>query len=185
MLEFDISNFNPIQSNPIGRGTKLKAKIWSLVNSTAFRYSPFFARRFRVFLVNAFGGNVHISCSLNRKCKIEYPWNLTMSELSSLGENSWVYCLEHIVIEKKCCIGKDVYLLTGAHDVNSRNFDLVTKPILIREGTWISTGAYILPGVTVNRFNVVAAGSMVAKGFDEFSIIGGNPAKFLKKRTLK
>jgi putative colanic acid biosynthesis acetyltransferase WcaF len=136
-------------------------------------------------LVNIFGGNVCKTCSLDRKSKISHPWNLAMGHLSSLSENTWAYCLGKITIGEKCCIGKDVYLLTGSHDISTPTFDLVTKPITIKSNTWIATGCYILPNVEIGECCVIAAKSLVNKSFDNNSVVGGNPAKFIKKREIK
>ena len=177
--------FNPIQTSPFSLGIKLKSLLWSLVNITIFRYSPFFCRRFRIFLVRLFGGNVSYTSSLHRKSRIDHPWNLTVGSLSSLGENSWVYCLDNIYIGDKCCIGKDVYLLTGSHNISRSDFVLETKPIKIGDCVWVATGAYILPGVEIGHFCVVSAKSVVIKSIDKYVVVGGNPAKFIKKREIK
>lgn len=176
--------YTPVQTTPFSRNIKIKSKIWSLINITIFKYSPFFARKFRVLLVRLFGGKIDWSCSLNRLSIIDFPWNLKMSKFSSLGENSWVYCLNEIEIGKNSCIGKDVYLLTGSHNINSLKFDLITNPIIIGDGVWISTRANILPGVNLGSFSVIGIGAIVTKDVDEFSIVGGNPAKFIKKREI-
>ena len=90
-----------------------------------------------------------------------------------------------IRIGEYSCIGKDVYLLTGSHDIEKATFDLVTKPITIGNGCWIATASTILPGVSLGNFCVTAANSVVSKDFDSFSVVGGNPAKFIKKRIIK
>jgi putative colanic acid biosynthesis acetyltransferase WcaF len=132
-----------------------------------------------------FGAKIDWTCSISSKANIEYPWNLTMGRLSSLGENVWAYCMEKITIGEKCCIGKDVYLLTGSHDIEKSTFNLLTKPITIQSNTWIATGSYILPNVTVGKNCVVAAKSLVNKSIEANSVVGGNPAKFIKERKIK
>ena len=47
---------------------------------------------------------------------------------------------------------------------------------------WIGTDALILSGVKLSRGTVVAAGSVVVKSTEPYSIVGGNPAKLIKKR---
>ena len=123
--------------------------------------------------------------SLARKCRIDYPWRLRMDEKSSLGDGAWAYCLDNITIGKNCCIGEDVRLLTGSHDVASAHFDLVTRPIVIHDHVWIATGAIVLPGITIGEGAVVAAGAVVTKDVEPWMVVGGNPAKFIKKRVLK
>lgn len=135
-------------------------------------------------LARMFGARIDYSCSLHPKAKIDCPWNLTMSERSSLGENSWTYALAPIRIGKNVCIGKDVYLLTGSHDVTRKSFDLITKPIEIGDECWVATDATVMPGVKLAGYTVVAAEALVNKNTEPYDIVGGNPAKFIKKREI-
>jgi len=54
------------------------------------------------------------------------------------------------------------------------------RPIVIEDGAWIGAGAIILPGVTVGRRSIVAAGSVVTKDVPPLTIVGGNPARVIK-----
>ena len=52
------------------------------------------------------------------------------------------------------------------------------------DNVWVATGAVILPGVTIGEGAVVAAGAVVVKDVEPWTVVGGNPAKFIKKRGL-
>lgn len=136
-------------------------------------------------MLRAFGANISMSASIHPSAKIDYPWRLTMGDRSSLGQNSWAYCLNDITIGENTCIGNDVYLQTGSHDITSPNFRLVTKPITIGDGVWVATGSTVLPGITLGDMTVVGASSVVVKSTETYDVIGGNPAKFIKKRIIK
>ncbi|MDD3040470.1 DapH/DapD/GlmU-related protein [Bacteroides sp.] len=56
------------------------------------------------------------------------------------------------------------------------------EPIVIGNDCWIGTRVIILPGVEIGDYSIVAAGAVVTKSFPPYSIIGGVPAKLLKKR---
>lgn len=183
-----MKNYNPVQTNEMPCSEKVRNIIWRIVNSTLFRVTPPYLsifRKFRVLLLRSFGANISMLASIHPSAKIDYPWRLTMGDRSSLGQNSWTYCLNEIIIGENTCIGKDVYLLTGSHDVSSPNFTLVTKPIVIADGVWVSTGSKVLPGVKLSDMTVVGAGSVVVKSTENNDIVGGNPAKFLKKRVIR
>ena len=180
--------FNPVQTNEMPRGEKIKNLVWGMVNSTIFRITPPYLsifRQLRVLLLRMFGAKVSIKASIHPSAKIDYPWRLTMGDQSSLGKHAWAYCLDDITIGKNSCIGQDVYLLTGSHDVTSPHFTLVTKPITIGDGVWVATDATILPGVCLADMTVVGAGAVLAKSTEEYDIVGGNPAKVIKKREIK
>lgn len=54
--------------------------------------------------------------------------------------------------------------------------------VIIEDDIWVGTGAIILKGVTIRRGSIVAAGAVVTKSFPPYSVIGGVPAKLIKKR---
>ena len=54
--------------------------------------------------------------------------------------------------------------------------------ITIEDDVWIGTNSVILSGVSIGRGAIVAAGSIVSKNVEPYSIVGGIPAKFIKKR---
>ena len=53
------------------------------------------------------------------------------------------------------------------------------SPVIIQDHSWIGTGAIILPGITISKYSIVAAGAVVTKNFPKLSIIGGVPAKII------
>lgn len=180
--------FNPIQTNAMPIKDKVMNFIWLFINRTFFRFSPSHLsifRKYRVWLTRLFGSKIDYSCNLHPTCKIEYPWNVVMGNLSSLGENSWIYAMGKITIGCKTCIGKDVYLLTGSHDVSSSDFMLVTRPINIGSAVWLATGCCVMPNVTIHDGCVCGAFSVVVKDVEPWAVVGGNPAKYLKKRILR
>ena len=58
-----------------------------------------------------------------------------------------------------------------------------TKPIVIEDDVWIGANAVILPGVTIGKHVVVAAGAVVTKDVPDNCIVGGIPAKMMKRLT--
>ena len=58
-----------------------------------------------------------------------------------------------------------------------------TNPVVIGDDVWIGANAVVLPGVTIGKHCVVAAGAVVTKDVPDFTVVGGVPAKILK--TLK
>ena len=78
-----------------------------------------------------------------------------------------------------------MWLSTGSYVITNPYFDFVTKLILIHDNVWIATGAIILPGVTIGEGAVIAAGAVVTKDVEPWTVVGGNPSKLIKKRVLK
>ena len=85
-----------------------------------------------------------------------------------------------ITIEDDVMIAANVSLITNNHDVYDRPV-LLCKPVHIKQGAWIGANATILPGVTVGKYAVVAAGSIVTKDVPDYTVVAGNPAKVIKE----
>jgi maltose O-acetyltransferase len=68
-------------------------------------------------------------------------------------------------------------LLTGTHNVQSPDWELIAKPIVVGDYAWIATGAIILPGITIGRGAVVGAGAVVSRSVEPETIVAGNPAR--------
>ena len=91
-----------------------------------------------------------------------------------------------ITIEDNVLIGPKVNLITTNHPSNPlERKATISNPILIKKGAWIGVGATILPGVTIGENAIVAAGAVVSKDVPNDVIVGGIPAKVIKKNSIK
>lgn len=180
-----MSEFKPTQTTPFSILYKIKSRFWGLINSSIFRWTPFFMRKTRIAILRAFGANIDWSCSISRKAEIVDPWNLTMGRQSSLDEECCVRCRNKVTIGKLCCISRGVYILSASHDISSPNFEMVSAPIIVEDNCWIATKAIIGKGVIIGEGAVVGAGACVFKDVEPWTVVGGNPAKFIKMRVIK
>lgn len=97
----------------------------------------------------------------------------------------------HSTIIGPVCIGSHVHLAQGItvtalnhrYDDKKRRIDeqgVSTQPVVISDDVWIGANAVILPGVTIGRHAVVAAGAVVTKDVPDYCMVGGVPAKIIK-----
>ena len=95
---------------------------------------------------------------INRDCTLDIRCGLT------IGDN--------------VSISPEVMILTLSHDYDDPGFrDSEPGPVTIEDNVWIGSRALILPGVTVERGAVVAAGSVVTKDVAPMTVVAGVPAK--------
>ncbi len=87
-----------------------------------------------------------------------------------------------IFIDDNALIGHGVVLATLNHDLApEKRQSLHPAPIHIGKGVWIGANATVLAGVTIGDHAVVAAGAVVAKDVPADTIVGGVPAKIIKR----
>ena len=80
-------------------------------------------------------------------------------------------------------IGPNVSIITSSHPVepSRRRAFTVARPIVIERNVWIAAGATIIGGVTVGQNSVVAAGSVVTRNVPPNTLVGGNPARVIRR----
>lgn len=87
-----------------------------------------------------------------------------------------------ITIEDDVMIAPNVSITSEGHPLNPKDRkSLVCQPVLIKKGAWLGANVTILPGVTVGENAIVAAGAVVSKDVPDNVIVGGIPAKIIKK----
>lgn len=91
-------------------------------------------------------------------------------------------CAE-IRIGSNVFLGPSVHLYTAGHplDAEERRKTEFAKPITIGDDVWIGGGSIVLPGVKIGNRAVIAAGAVVAKDVGEDELVGGVPAKCIRK----
>lgn len=162
---------------------RLIRMIWGIAWLFLASWTPPQLHRWRVFLLNIFGANVHPTAHVYSSVKIWYPSNLTMAEFSCLAPRVNCYNMSTISIGKGAIVSQDTVLCGGTHDINNPLFQLITKPIYIGEGAWIAANCFVGPGVKIADKSVLGACAVTFKDTIKSGVYIGNPAKLLKMRN--
>lgn len=95
--------------------------------------------------------------------------------------SQYIQAMNGIKIGYNLRIGPGVKIISANHSMIDYSKHLPSRPIIIGDNCWLSANSIILPGVQLSDHVVVAAGSVVTKSFGPDVLIGGNPAKVIKK----
>lgn len=154
-----------------------KEMLWVLAKCVFFESSLPWPSRLRVALLRVFGATIGRGVVIRAKVNITFPWRLTVGDHVWIGEEVLILSLAPVTLESHICISQRAFLCTGSHRFHSPGFDLVTKPITIRQGSWIAAQAFVAPGVEIGPDSMVAAGSVVLENVPPGTVIRGNPAR--------
>ncbi len=113
------------------------------------------------------------------------PRNIEIGRDSLIGDHVFLDGRSNIKIGNHVDIASSVMIFNSEHDLNSSDFVAHNDIVEIGDYVFIGPRAIILPGVKIGKGAVVAAGAVVTKPVEDFSIVGGVPAKEIGERKNK
>ncbi|TQS43114.1 acyltransferase [Cryptosporangium phraense] len=111
---------------------------------------------------------------------------LVIGDRCVLGDRCSLLAHESIELGDDVWFGQDVFVCDASHGYQDPDLPVGNQfgshvPVKIGAGTWVGHGAIILPGTTIGRNAVVAAGSVVRGEVGDHCVVGGAPAKLLRR----
>ena len=116
------------------------------------------------------------------KCTFDAAKGLEIGENSVINSGCRLDTRGGIFIGNNVSISSQVLILTADHDMDTLEFIGRCKKVIIDDYVFIGTRAMVLLDVSLGKGTIVAAGSIVNKNTDPFSVVAGIPARFIKKR---
>lgn len=171
--------------NSLSLKNKLARLIWNI--SWFFLFRPFglpVFKKWRILILKLFGAKIGKHCKISASVKIWAPWNLKVGDFVAIGFNAFIYNPGEIILGDKITISQRAHLCSASHDIFNATNPLITQPITIKNRAWIAAEAFVGMGVTIGEGAVVGARSAVFKNVEPWTVVGGNPAKFIKKRII-
>ena len=179
--KIDLSKYE----NHLGRKHQVIRLIWSITWTLCAKWMPrSLGSGWKRLILRAFGAKMGKNSNVYSSTKIYYPANLVMGDNTCLAGDVDCYNVAPIILEDNVTVSQGAYLCTASHDIEASMHQLITAPIVLKDQAWIGARAFIGMGVTIGQGSVVGATASVYKDVEPWIVVGGNPAKFIKKRVI-
>lgn len=171
--------------NALSRKHQMIRLVWGVVWPLGTWFLPrSMGMPWKRILLRAFGAKIADTANVYSSAKVYYPANLTMCEYSCLAQDVDCYNVDKIIIGANSTVSQEAFLCTASHDITDPLNHLTTAPIVIEDQAWIGARAFVGMGVTIGQGAVVGATASVFKDVEPWTVVGGNPARVLKKRVI-
>lgn len=146
---------------------------------------PFLRNLFLKVMLKKVGKNVFIDYGVY----FRFPSKIELDNEITIGYGTKFFPSFHnkaslIHICSNVRIGPNVSFNAAGHDYRYLHLPDSGDGIIVNKNVWIGANSVVLQGVEIGEGAIIAAGSIVTKNVDPYTIVGGIPAKFIKKREF-
>jgi len=131
-----------------------------------------------------FGVDVPLDSIIYWRCRFFEPAGVHIGHNSIIGNDAFLDGRKGLFLGSNVNIAAEVRIYTLEHDITSADFGSKGASVYIDDWVYIGPRVTILPGVRIGAGAVVAAGAVVTKDVEPWTMVGGVPAKFIKKRPI-
>lgn len=165
---------------------KLKGKLFS--DHVINKYIEKCSERELKFLLNKLNASVAYSANVREGLILDNTYNcynkIKIEDNCYIGKKVFIDLVSDVVIKKDAVISAGVTILTH-EDVGDRIMNKYYKrkvgSVEIGEGAWIGANSIVLAGVKIGKCAVIGAGALVNKDIEDYTVVGGVPARVIKK----
>lgn len=110
----------------------------------------------RVRVLRAFGAEIGDDVVFRPRTRVKFPWKLHIGARSWIGEGVWFHNQDHIHLGSDVVISQETMLTTGSH-AHRKDMALITRPIHIDDGAWVTSRCLVLGGVRIGQSALIKA----------------------------
>lgn len=135
----------------------------------------------RIWALRLFGAQIGADVIIRPRTRVKFPWKLSIGDRSWIGEGVWIHNQGHVSIGSDCVISQETFVTTGSHAYKT-NMALLTKPVKIESGAWVTSRCVLTGGITIGRSALVQPMTLVTKDVPSNSIFGSERSKVVGQR---
>jgi putative colanic acid biosynthesis acetyltransferase WcaF len=155
--------------------------LWAIVE-LLFIFNPWqISSSLRIRMLRLFGAEIGSGVIFRPRTRVKFPWKLHIDSDCWIGEGVWFHNQNDIFVGHDVSISQESFLTTGSH-AHRIDMALLTRPIRIEPGVWITSRCTILGGAQIGRSALVTPGTVVAGTVPPNTIVGSGSIQVIGKR---
>lgn len=142
------------------------------------------SHRIRLFLYRHwFRMRIGRGSTIHWQCRFFTPEKITIGDHTLIGNNAFLDGRCELIIGNRVITASEIAIYTLQHDIDDPAFIHRGARVTIDDYVYIGPRVIILPGVHIGHGAVIAAGSVVTKDVEPYTMVGGVPARFIRERS--
>jgi putative colanic acid biosynthesis acetyltransferase WcaF len=137
--------------------------------------------RLRVAVLKLFGAEIGQGVIFRPRTRVKFPWKLRVGDRSWVGEGVWIHNQDHVTVGSDVVLSQEALVTTGSHALQ-RDMALITRPVVIEDGAWVTTRCIVLGGTRIGQSAVLTPNTVAGPNADITpGVIFGAPAPTVRR----
>ena len=158
-----------------------KVYAWGLVELLLVSNPWQVSSRLRRAALVAFGARIGEGVLLRPRLRVRFPWKLSIGDRSWIGEDVWLHNQDQLTIGADAVVSQGTFVTTGSH-AHRRDMALITSPVVIEDGAWVTARCVVLGGSRIGVSALVTPGSVVSGEVPDGMVFGSEGGRVLGPR---
>lgn len=137
----------------------------------------------RTKALRAFGAKIGEGVIIRPRTRVKFPWNLEIGDRSWIGEGVWIHNQNRVTIGHDAVVSQETFITTGSH-AHRKDMGLLTRPVTIEDGAWVTSRCVVTGGVTVGRSSLIRPLTSVQSNVPSNTVVGPGPFQKFGERFV-
>lgn len=146
--------------------------LWLLVEALLVTNPLQVSSGIRTRALRAFGARIGRGVIIRPRVRVKFPWKLEVGDRSWIGEGVWFHNQDRVRIGADVVLSQETFVTTGSHRAR-RDMGLVTRPVEIDDGAWLTTRCIVLGGTRVGRSALARPGTVLRGEVPAGTVVSG------------
>lgn len=150
--------------------SKFTVFLWNIAERLFVTNSWQISSVIRRKVLSAFGAKIGKNVILRPRIRVQFPWKLAIGDDSWIGDGVWIHNQDFVTIGHDVVISQDCFITTGSH-AHRKDMGLITKPIIIESGVWVTSRCMLLGGTHIGESTLIQPMAVISGSIPPNSIV--------------